>query len=503
MATVYLAELDGPSAFSKQVALKVIHRHLMADESFTRMFVDEARIAARLHHPNIVQTFDLVQNADYLAIAMEYAPGFSASALLPDGPRRLELRVEPELVAYIGAEAAAGLHHAHTLTDTQGDALCIVHRDISLANVHIGFDGRVRIVDFGIARARGRLSTTGHGLVKGTFSYVAPEQFSGAEPTPQSDVWSLGVVLWELLAGRRLFRRDTEADTARAVLSSPIPGVETLRHDFPLALGIAIHRALERDPAKRWSTAKELEERLREVLPAKIETVREPLLVALAPHREAHFDELRTLLEEGDVEDEPGDGHAGSVRVQSEAGPLDSRAPAADETPMAAANLPAGPPQRRRGALAAGGLAASVLALAIAVMWGQGGEPSRPAPTTPVRRAATASERPSPANTPAPSEPARVTLEVTSSVPGARVLLDGEHLGDAPVRTLVPRDAGEHLVRVEADGREPVERRVPLDRPVQLALDPTEAVPSTPADARPRPHRRWRRNLTFDTNVYR
>lgn len=514
MAAVYLAELDGASGFSKQVALKVIHRHLMADASFTRMFMDEARIAARLHHPNIVQTFDLVHNTDYLAIAMEYAPGFPASSLLPDSARRLDLHVEPELVAYVGAEAAAGLHHAHTLTDTHGEELGIVHRDISLANVHIGFDGRVRVVDFGIARARGRLSTTGQGLVKGTFSYVAPEQFSGAEPTPQSDVWSLGVVLWELLAGRRLFRRETEADTARAVLSAAIPGIETLRSDFPLALGIAIHRALERDPARRWPSAKDLEERLREVLPAKIETVREPLLRALAPHRDAHFDELRSLLEVGDTEassapelsEVDADSGEAVVRDGAEAPSAEERqGRQPDETPMSAANLPTLPRPRRRVALLAGGAAAIALAVVVALgLGGLGG--GADGPTHRGRRGVPQpSESADQAETPPPvpePEPAQVALEVTSAVPGARVLLDGVRLGEAPVRTLVPRDAGEHVIRVEADGRVAVERRAPLDQPLQLALDPTTPA-SVQSGERPRPQRRWRKNLTFDTNVYR
>ena len=502
MAAVYLAELDGPSAFSKQVALKVIHRHLRADASFTRMFMDEARIAARLHHPNIVQTFDLVQDEDFLAIAMEYAPGFPASSLLPESARPLGIEVQPELVAYIGAEAAAGLHHAHTLTDTQGDPLCIVHRDVSLANVHVGFDGRVRVVDFGIARARGRLSTTGQGLVKGTFAYVAPEQFSGGEPTPPSDVWSLGVVLWELLAGRRLFRHDTEADTARAVMSAPIPPVETLRHDFPLGLGVAIHRALERDPAKRWQSAKELEERLREILPAKIEAVREPLLTALAPHREAHFDELRALIDVDEVVAiESSSERREPTDEQSTPRPMPDRGtpPTADETPMAAADLRI-PLERRRGVFALGGLAAVVLAVVLAFALGGSQEARPPARARP---AAVARPAPPPAAPAPPVEPARVSLDLTSGAPGAQAFLDGESLGALPVSTLVERDAGEHVLRVEAEGRQPVERRIALDSPVRLAIDleptPTPPTPSGP----PRAPRRWRKNLTFDTNVYR
>lgn len=514
MAAVYLAELDGPRAFSKQVALKVIHRHLMADESFVKMFVDEAQIAARLHHPNIVQTFDLVHTDDFLAMAMEYAPGLSSASLMPGSSRPLELPVSAELVAYIGAEAAAGLQHAHTLTDSQGVPYGVVHRDVSPANVHIGYDGRVRIVDFGIARARGRLSTTAHGLVKGTFAYVPPEQFAGAEPTPRSDVWSLGVVLWELLAGRRLFRRDTEADTARAVLSSPIPPIESLRSDFPLALGVAIHRAIERDPERRWPSAKALEDHLRAILPAKIETVRDPLLAALAPHREQHAAEVRTLLEVQELEAAEGDESNQVVLESDEPAPSASapagassplptsepqRPPPSDATPMVAADLIMRPPRRRGLAL---GAVVGALALLAVLVFAMGRTPeatrSRGAHATVTRSAPEAPPPPPvPPEAPTPAPPARVSLQISSTVPGARVSLDGRSLGPAPVRTLVDRDAGDHVIRVEAEGRQPLEQHVSLDAPVQLALDPLPPAATAP------PPRRWRKTLTFDTNVYR
>ncbi|MBI2897754.1 MAG: protein kinase [Deltaproteobacteria bacterium] len=316
MASVYLAELEGPGTFHKHVALKVIHPHLRRDPTFVRMFGDEALIAARLHHPNIVQTFDLVESNGHLAIAMEYAPGLPVSAL------RNGHLIDPgaELVAYIGAEAAAALDHAHNLTDALGHPLHIVHRDVSSSNVQIGLDGRVRLVDFGIARASDCAVMTTAGMIKGTLAYIAPERFTTGAATPQTDVWSLGVVLWEVLARRRLFRRPTDADTAAAVLMDEVPPLLQIRPEIPAKVSAVVHRAIERDPARRFASAAELESALRQHHPAKIEEVLEPLRAALAPFRQDQLGRVRRLLGRGEPE-------AGTVT----ASPSPGLAPAAEE----------------------------------------------------------------------------------------------------------------------------------------------------------------------------
>ncbi|MBI2896779.1 MAG: serine/threonine protein kinase [Deltaproteobacteria bacterium] len=446
MAAVYLAERDGPGRFRKQVALKVIHRHLMRDRSFVQMFADEAQIAARLHHPNIVQTFDLVQTNEHLAIAMEYVPGLPASVLLPEDKLALGLHVSPELIAYLGAEVAAGLEHAHTLTDAAGEPLNVVHRDISPANVHIGFDGRIRIVDFGVARARGRLTSTSTGMLKGTLPYIAPEQLARGQPSPQSDLWSLGVVLWELAAGRRLFRRETEAETAHAVISVEVPPLGTIRPGFPTTIGAAIERALERDPARRWPSAAQMESLLRDALPSRIEPVRAPLVEALAPHRDRNLAEIHSIL---DAPDDP------SVSVEVNAGsdePSSLFDPAEEPTPMAVPDIPRVRHARRTGWLAAVGLGVGGLVFLVAHGGGDGGRPHSSG-----RRTTTAIER--------------VSLEVSSGARGADAFLDDVRLGSLPVRTLVERDRAAHLLRVEAPGHLPEVRRVPLDAPVRLRID--------------------------------
>lgn len=519
MAAVYLAERDGPGTFRKQVALKVIHRHLMNDRSFVQMFADEAQIAARLHHPNIVQTFDLVQTRYHLAIAMEYAPGLPAAALLPGERQALGIEVSSELVAYVGAEVAAGLEHAHTLADAAGDPLNVVHRDISPSNIHIGFDGRIRIVDFGVARARGRLSSTSTGTLKGTLPYVAPEQLARGEPSPRSDIWSLGVVLWELCAGRRLFRRETEAETAHAVVTAEIAPLGSVRPGFPTALGAAIGKALERDPARRWESAAQMERLLREALPTRIGSVREPLVAALGPHRARHVAELQAILDPPDepsISAEVGPPAETSTSfgddVRSKSGPggwgvgegrrHTDRDDDETPTPMAVPDIPRVRHTRRTGWLAFVGIATGGL---VFLMAHDAGDRS----PSPVLRPRAATTRAAPAG--ASSVPRRVSVEITSAVPDAGAFLDGARLGPLPVRTLVESDRRDHVLRVEAPGHRPEIRTLSLGTPVQLRVDPEpledpdDRIASSPREPRTPPavRRSKLRGLMFHEDPYR
>jgi serine/threonine-protein kinase len=468
MAAVYLAELDGPEGFKKRCALKVIHRHLMGEQDFMKMFVNEAWIAARLDHPNIVQTFDLIRTRDFLAFAMEFAPGLSLIELYPQG--KLSLEPKPELVAYIGAEAAAGLHHAHGLEDSAGRPLGVVHRDVTPRNVQIGWDGRVRVVDFGIARARGRLGGTAAGQIKGTFAYLSPEQVHQEKVDARSDVWSLGVILWELLARARLFRGANDAETIQAVMHRDVPPLGAMRDDLPDSLDEAIEKALRRDPGARWASAKEMEDALREVLPRRLDPVRAPLLAALAPHREAQEAELEMLLE-----DEGRSTPSVPPRL-SEPPPLPTLPappPGRDPSVRTRVHDPQPSDVRRRRILAASGAAAVVFVGIVAILAAQGGGDS---PRT-ARADAPAKVDPPPPRSagPASAEPAADTapLRIESNREDAWVEVDGADRAPLPLEINDLPPATVLLLEVGAPGysSRQVEVTVGVDPVVRVRLD--------------------------------
>jgi len=209
MATVYVARREGAAGFSKRVAIKVVHPHLAEDAEFTRMFIDEALLSARIEHPNCVHIEELGEQDGTLFLAMEYVRGGSLSQLLNHvvGSGR---RLAPALAVHIAAETAEGLGAAHTVTDDDGEPLRVVHRDVSPQNVLLSRAGHVKLIDFGVAKARGRAQETTTGVLKGKFRYMAPEQARGLSIDHRADIYALGIVLWEMLTSRRMFDHDND-----------------------------------------------------------------------------------------------------------------------------------------------------------------------------------------------------------------------------------------------------------------------------------------------------
>jgi len=266
MATVYLARMDGPHGFEKLVALKRVHPHLVSDRRYVEMFLDEARIASGITHANVCSVFDFGESGGEYYLAMEYLVGEPLARLFRRASASAEQRESPLLtlkMTRIIEEACEGLHAAHESRDASGQPLNVVHRDVSPRNLFITYSGVVQVVDFGIASARQRVHRTATGQLKGTMPYMAPEQVTGAGADRRLDIWSLGVVLWELLTLERLFRRETEAETMYAVLVGDIPLPSDRRADIPPELDTIVMKALERDPAKRWQTAREMGQALR------------------------------------------------------------------------------------------------------------------------------------------------------------------------------------------------------------------------------------------------
>ena len=246
---------------SELVALKVIRAEYGRNKEFVAMLVDEAGIASRLSHPNILAIRALVEDEKQHFLVMELLRGRTLLDVGKAAHARGK-RLPYEVVAWIGARIADALHYAHELADEHGAPLHIVHRDVNPANIFITQEGVPKLIDFGLAKARDRIASTAIGVVKGKLAYLAPEQAHGKPADRRSDVFALGVTLWETALDRRLFHDDSDVETVRRVREAEVPDPKTLDHGFPPALADAISRALARDPDARWQTAAELRDAL-------------------------------------------------------------------------------------------------------------------------------------------------------------------------------------------------------------------------------------------------
>ena len=267
MAQVYLARQRGLMDFEKIVVVKTIHPHLAEQQGFIDMLLDEARIAARIEHPCVVDIYDLGIEDDTYFIAMEHLAGLSLVRVLRAGVEKRPLDVRSRV--RIIADVADGLHAAHELKDRSGRSLEVIHRDVTPGNIVVQYSGRVKIVDFGIAKARGRIAEdTGLRRWKGKLNYMAPEHVTGKPIDRRVDIFSLGVVMWESLALRRLFRYKSAVDMAEAIVEQEIIPPSRIRSDVPPKLDSIVLRALERDPDKRYATCAELLDDLEKFLSA-------------------------------------------------------------------------------------------------------------------------------------------------------------------------------------------------------------------------------------------
>jgi serine/threonine-protein kinase len=265
MASVHFGRLLGEAGFSRTVAIKRLHPHLAEDDEFRKTLIDEARMVARIHHPNVVPTLDVVDTEGELLLVMEYVRGESVSRLLAASVKREEATPLP-IVSAIGVAALHGLHAAHEATDDGGKPLDIVHRDISPQNILVGVDGMIRVIDFGVAKAAKRLQTTQEGTIKGKLAYMAPEQLRGTV-TRATDVYAASVVLWEALTGRRLFDGENEGHLFAVVAAGCSTPPSAYAPDIPPALDAVAMRGLSVDPAARFATASEMACCLEEALP--------------------------------------------------------------------------------------------------------------------------------------------------------------------------------------------------------------------------------------------
>ncbi|MFZ5890349.1 MAG: serine/threonine-protein kinase [Myxococcota bacterium] len=270
MATVYLARLTGVGGFQRFVAMKRLHPHLANEKEFVEMFLDEARLAAGIHHPNVVPILEVGASPVGYYLVMEYVEGDTLARLLARAASRGK-RIPPPIVIRIALDMLAGLHAAHELRDDRGQPINLVHRDVSPQNVLVGADGISRITDFGVARAASRLSATRVGQLKGKIAYMAPEQAQGDERLDRrADVFSAGIVLWEALTAKRLFKADNEAATLSRIMSEPVPNLARIAPHVGSEVSEVVMRALDRDRERRFTSCAQFADALEASAQARV-----------------------------------------------------------------------------------------------------------------------------------------------------------------------------------------------------------------------------------------
>jgi serine/threonine-protein kinase len=317
MGSVYLARDERQAGAHRYAAVKIIHPHLAEQQDFVAMFLDEADIASRLVHPNVVRAYDYGAYAQTPYLAMEYLRGEPLTRVFQTLSEHASVEQHAGFVARVVADACEGVHAAHELRDEDGASLDVVHRDVSPQNVFVTYDGVVKVVDFGTVKARGQRHRTRTGFIKGKCAYVAPEILLAKRFDRRADVWSLGVLLWELLTRKRLFARDIDAQTLRAVLEHRPIAPSRADRSLPSAYDAVVMTALRRDPKDRYPTAREFRRALERALVAHGELVDLGDLAqwmdAIFPcGRAQHRDTLR--LAEGSSSEAPTQLYCGSDR---------------------------------------------------------------------------------------------------------------------------------------------------------------------------------------------
>ena len=483
MATVHLARVAGEAGFQRLFAIKVLHTHLATETAFVSMFLDEARIAAMLHHPNVVPIIDLGSANSVQFVAMEYIEGCSLSALL----RKHRDHRPPKLIVQVVLDLLAGLDAAHSLTDDGGKPMNLVHRDVSPQNVLLGIDGTARITDFGIARAEARINSTRPGQMKGKIAYMAPEQIRGSAIDRRADIWAAGGMLWAMLTGRKLFVGDNDAATMTNILELPVAPPSTVGLKPPAAFDAVCLRALERDPAKRFQTAAEFEDALREAAAsiggtASRREVKEWVATSFQQELAARREAIKSAAGGRASTVMPAVAELPSITPASSTGPVrPSTAPVTEvHEPSSIITITPARTPRRRVALIAGIPVVAIIAMALWFTQRSGSSepahvappPLAPAPAQVVAPAVVPPSAPSPAPAPAPSPvPPSAPSPAPSPAPTAVVIAQPEP-PPAPKRPSPPRRAPPP--------------RAPIHRPPPAA----PAVTPAPAPSKP-PAKPW------------
>jgi len=436
MAETFRVRLDGPRGFVQRFAAKRVLPEHAGDARLGRMLADEARITARLRHPGIVQVFELVDDGGELFLVMELVDGVDLATLLGAAARE-RLPMPLGAACQIALALLGALAYAHALTDDDGAPLGIVHRDVSPSNVMIARTGDVKLLDFGVARAaeslRSERTRTGARELKGKLGYFSPEQATGAALDGRSDQFAVGIVLWECLSGRRLFRAGDDLQTLRLIEEARAPAPSTLRADVGAELDAFVARLLARDPAARFADCGAAADALGPIARR----------LGAGPGALVDFVADTRALE-----------------------PPDRR----DPTASTEEQHPSASPRRRAWPLALAAVA--TLAVATALLWPR--PPARPVAPPP---------QPAPAPAPEVTAPAAIRLHVDGT-PDAELLLDGVRLGTIPYDAPLPRATTPRLLVARRPGFRPERRTITPDHDLtlDLRLRPAPAAAPDPDD---------------------
>ena len=299
MAEVFKAKSFSTGGFEKLLVIKRILDHLSTNDEFVEMFIDEAKITVSLQHPNIVQIYDFGKIRENYFLSMECVEGKDVKGILRKLAHRRKL-LPTEFAVYIAHEMAKGLDYAHKKADAQGNPLRIIHRDISPSNILVSYNGEVKIADFGIAKAESSAYDTKDGVLKGKFEYMSPEQASGRDMDHRSDIFSAGIILHEMLTGRRLFKTDSDVKTLEKIKAVDIQPPSALNPNIPSRLDEIVMKALSRDTADRYADARDLQQALLEFMyPAAPDLTRESLTHFMGELFSQEVEEERQRLAEG------------------------------------------------------------------------------------------------------------------------------------------------------------------------------------------------------------
>jgi eukaryotic-like serine/threonine-protein kinase len=513
MAEVFLAVVRGPAGFNKLVVIKQIRPQLAEDPEFLGMFLDEARLAARLSHPNVVQTNEVGQEGERYFIAMEYLEGQPLNRIL----HRLQKGGGIPLALHVKvlSDALAGLHHAHELADYDGTALDVVHRDVTPHNVFVTYDGQVKVVDFGIAKALNSSAETRTGVLKGKVAYMAPEQARGERVDRRADIFSVGVMLWEAATGRRLWKGVPDITILQRLLAGDIPSPRSIKPDVSEKLEAIVLKSLAQQREERYATAADLQAALDTFLDEIGERVHSrDVGKAITQAFEADRAKIKGIIDE-QLRGKPAGTAAGGIaevsslpvieqHTHSGSGRSGERQSLPDATsdkieivgagagsgstsytgPSAlfasSSPTPTEGARGKRGLLMAGALVAGAL-LAVA-FW----QVTKAPPSTPVVASSTA--MPASVST-AATAITTVEISVSVSPPEAKIFLDDRPLAGNPAKAVMPKDGAPHQVRIEAAGYATKTDTITFerDRSMDLALMKDAAADKQPRHPSPGP----------------
>ena len=516
MGVVYLTRLEGPGGFNKLAVVKELRADRLDSPAFVEMFLNEARLAARLNHPNVVHTYGADEENGRLYLAMEYLDGQPWSRI-----RRVlwEYGALPyELHVKVIAAVLAGLHYAHELRDYDGSPLQIVHCDMSPQNVFVTYDGQVKLMDFGVARAvTSTEQQTGSDLIVGKMAYIAPEQARGEPVDRRADIFAVGVMLWEALAGRRFADdRDWKALRGRRAAGSE-PRLREVVPDMPEELAMICDRAIALDPNDRFTTAAAFRDALLDCVGEDFQDSDRARLGALVSEAfQKQRARVYALIERHLKEPPANDDMLASLVVEpaehtqrADLSELASVSRLRDDAAVAEASSSASVKRlERRPPVMIGAIAGGMLALALALfLFARSGPPaagnpetSSSAATAPQPKVAAPERTPSSTHVatqapPAKPEMASVKLSISASPAGAALFMDGVPLDSNPYTADVRADGEVHLIRATAPGRQSQERVITLDRERTLSFNLTP-VRTVRAPARPAPRNPYVANTT-------